>query len=645
MERINSAEDRNVRSGVSLKGLIPLVIKRHEGKPGPPISKRLLWVSQAIETQEFWLQLNRHMAEDTSARQSVGGIFTARSGKLRIGEYTWSQIFVSIDHFLKEYNLRAIEFLFRDFLPENKDLELKRLIDSTRELARNKYPRFRRLWLDDYIDVLNSMSFWFSMETDLRKLSQPVSNHNFFEKNYEEVENRSDLRNMSTRIRQNTYSQFLLRPSINGQRARLIEYHNFAQIIRDYFRTNSRAFLLKFEPSIQDPTLIDQINRTKKLIDEKILPIKPLSEPIPKLDRRAFQEILKSRDFWLGLLFDIQNHYHSQKQSYSLSFFLRQYNSKINDINQGKVGTYAELLTPFVSNTKNFKNKIKRHADNLVDYLMWELNPPVSFSKDVLEVKAICAEMFPNDCLFVDLQTLKFWEGFQRNLAKVSGNHTFDTFLRYFNSENPSCDRRKHKKGTALYQIYYHRAYHKPKDLERILQILGLAVSFDFKENLSDIFWHFAPASSRQLLIKLFPQDFDNTAKIFKIREKERRVQVKELLTRLIEEKSDKSEIVTFTSKNQAKRFRNKIWSAARTLNLTMKTRLVGFKLEIKINPTRKRTRKELSELEKQVIKLRNANLQNKQIAHQLQVNDYDVEFIVGKLIKQGKLKSRRSGK
>ena len=180
MERRQSSEQPVTRKGVSLKELIPFVEKAKSGGPGPRISERVYWLSDAMETEAFWLELNRHLAEDDQKRQSTGGVFTREAGQAYMGPSTWGRAFSSLDNFLKQFDMRATEFLFRDFQPENDSRDLARFISATRDLAVDKYPRLRIIYWDNYREALESPSFWRAFSAELERLDQPVAPNAFF---------------------------------------------------------------------------------------------------------------------------------------------------------------------------------------------------------------------------------------------------------------------------------------------------------------------------------------------------------------------------------------------------------------------------------------------------------------------------------
>jgi len=107
MERLKIQEPEKLRKGVSLKELHDFVVERRKGKDIPAVSKKVSWLAESIETESFWLELNRHMAEDNELRQrhSLGGIFCREPGRKMVKntDFNWSGVFTALDNFLKEF--------------------------------------------------------------------------------------------------------------------------------------------------------------------------------------------------------------------------------------------------------------------------------------------------------------------------------------------------------------------------------------------------------------------------------------------------------------------------------------------------------------------------------------------------------------
>ncbi|OGD85834.1 hypothetical protein A2Z23_02130 [Candidatus Curtissbacteria bacterium RBG_16_39_7] len=641
MERLKISEQTNERMGVSLEELVTYVIARREGKVGHPISKRVLWLSENMETEEFWLVLNRHMAEDSAKRQSVGGIFVRRYGRKEIGPYLWYQVFSSLDCFLKGLDMRATEFIFRDFQPKKDDLRLTYIINTTRQLALDKYPRIRRLYWDDYREMLETPSFWRGLAIDLATLDEPIAASAFFgwpDPSREESTQILTIREASRRIFQKRF--WMARGQV-GKRARLIEYHNLSQIVRDIFKKDPRTFLLSYTPESQSPSLEEVLNQAKKLIAEKISPFKPIPEQKTRMGKKEFLETVSSYKFWSDLATDIENHANSQNQAYSFSYFLRHYDRDENEIMEGRVGTYGRLTTIHLQTTRGLRRKMSEPGEKLVHFLMWKFKPSEDTALLVTKTKALCAEMFPNDCLYVILQTPEFWQVLQNDVTLMKGKHTLLSFLRYFSRNNPSCDRRRHHRGTSKYQRLLHRAYHKQEEFLQFLAQVGIENVTNYKDGLAKLFWHTAPAEVKPFLDEKFPQNFQSEQKKKQEEAQKLFTKAKNLLAQLKNSRRRKTKI-EFQDKKEALKFRRKLWSAARSLKLPVSTRLKENQLAVSIRRLH-RSQDEIAEFEEDVRRLRLKGWQNKDIARHFGVKDYLVEYATTKLIARGKISSRRN--
>jgi len=644
MERLKPPEQLTVRKGVSLKELVPYVIKRHQGKPGQPISERVVRLSEYIETESFWFELNRHMAEDKDERKrhSVGGIFFGEYGREPVGQYyTWFQVFTSLDHFLREFDMRATEFIFRDFQPQNPDRNLARMMDATRELALDKYPRLRRLYRDDYQEVLNTPSFWRSLTADLANLPKPTATYTFFDFPKFTKEEKDDIRDIKTVLQRTFRRQFWLAQGQIGRRARSIEYYNLAQIIRRLFEQDTRTFLLNFTPQSDSLILNEAIEQAKGLLENKLLPVQPKPEPMAKMDRQEFQETVESKEFWFSLVTDIEDHANSQNQAYSLSYFLRHYSRDEKEIFDGRPGTYARLATIYLRSTKGFRQKSVRASRQLVQHLMWQFQPREELVPLVLRAKALCAEMFPQDCLYVELQTPEFWDEFGKDAEKMDKKHRLYSFLRYFSQENPTCDRRRHRPGISKYQRLLHRAYHEQKEFLQLLPQIGIDNVADWKDGLSELFWRTAPEEIKPLLFEKFPRDFSPEQRQQRLKAVKLLSEAKNVLKRLSASQEKKTRL-EFADKKEAIKFRSKLWSAARTLRIRILTDLNDTSLTVSIGKRIQFSKRERPRFELQVKKLRLQGRTNQEIAERLGVKDYHVEHTARKLMKKGKIESRR---
>lgn len=642
MERRRPSEQPAAKKGVSLKELIPFVEKAKSGGPGPRISERIYWLSDAMETEAFWLGLNRHLAEDDQKRQSTGGVFTREAGQAYVGPSTWGQAFSSLDNFLKQFDMRATEFLFRDFQPENGSRDLARFISATRDLAVDKYPRLRIIYWDDYEEALESSSFWRAFSAELESLDQPVAPNAFFGWPQKTKKGRREQRDITSTLGSVFKRQFELARGQLGKRARLLEYHNFAQIVRDHFNQDPRTFLLNYELKSEAPMLREIIDHAKEQIRLKILPTKEAPQSLSKMDRKEFTDLVNSEEFWLSLITDIENHANSQTQAYSLSNFLRHYDNQENDINYGRPGTYTRLATVYLqsASTKRWKRRLIKPSQKLVQHLMWEFEPNEKIKPLVITVKELCAEMFPEDCLYVALQTPQFWEAFTSDLQEAAGAHTLPSFLRYFSRENTNCDPLRHKKGTARHQRLLQRAYHKQEEFMKLTSQLGIYVP-DYKNALIELFWKFAPDEVRKIMEQKLAKDYNPEIKNTRSKHAQLLDETKDYIRALIAS-GDKEGSLEFGSRKEAKEFRNKLWWASRTLKTHVRSRLKGTALNIEIGNRFAFSKKNRPEFEAQVKKLRRKGLSNEKIAEQLGVKDHIVEHAAQSLAKRGEVQLRR---
>ena len=643
MERLKPSEQQIARSGVSLKELIPFAEKARNGSPGAKISERVYWLAESMETEIFWLELNKHLAEDKHKRQSTGGVFTRKAGLKYVGPYTWDQVFSSLDDFLKHFDMRATEFLFRDFHPENNSRNLARFISATRDLAVDKFPRLRIMYWEDYEEILETPSFWKAFSTELESLDNPVAPNAFFGWPRKTRKDHRQQRDITATLGSVFKRQFSLARGQLGKRARLLEYHNFAQIVRDLFDQDLRTFLLNYTPRSQDQLLHESIGQTKQQIQEKILPVQPVPEPMAKIDRKEFRETVESEEFWLSLTTDIENHAQSPNQAYSLSYFLRFYDSQEGDIIYGKAGNYTRLATQFLTTklTNNWRRRLLKPSRKLVHFLMWEFKPDTKLEQIVLEAKSLSAEMFPQDCLYVVLQTPEFWDGFKDDLLMMHGEHALSSFLRHFSKENPSCDGRKHKKGAAKYQRLLHRAYHEQEEFMRFISQLGVYVP-DYKSGLVELFRRFAPEEIKPVMEQKLSQDYNPDIRYRRAEHARLLKKAKDFIFSLDSSQNKKGQL-DFRSTKEAKDFRNKLWSASRTLKIHVRSSLKGTTLHVEIGNRFAFSKNDRPQFEARVGELRQQGLTNQEIADRLRVKNHIVEHAARMLAKRGKIKLRKS--
>lgn len=643
MEREKFPNQTHNRYGTSLKELVPYAIERHRGNPGQPISERILWLSQAIESETFWMQLNHHLVNDKGKkRQSIGGIFSKEYGSKSINQYTWYQLFSSLDSFLKEFDMRATEFLFRDFQPQNPNINLARAIDATRELSIEKYPRLRRLYWDDYQKTLETVTFWHRLASDLAKLPKPISTLTFFLASSKLTdEERLELRRRQLEMRTTLRQPLWTIHGPFGRKVGFIEYGNLDQITRGLFNQDPRTFLLNYQQKSNDKFLEMTIKEAKVLLERKILPIKPKPEVMTKLTKEEFDKLINSKGFWLSLLNDLTNHFNSQNPTYSFSFFLRHYDRNTNEINPAKLGVYARLATTNIHEFKKLRKGLIKPSKKLAQYLMWEFIPSEEISSEVIRVKGLCAELFPQDCLYVALQTPNFWKGFETDANLMQSNHTLASFLRYFSEKNPNCDRRLHHKGESKYQLLHHRAYHKKKDFLKLLSSIKIKEVFDHKDGLAKLFLYTAPFQMREILLKKFPKDFELTSKIQQAESQKLLKKAKSVIGSL--KPSGKIQKLHFDDRTQAVNFRNKLQIASRSLQVSIITSLKENVVTVKIGKRIKFPPKVRVSFEEKVKRLKLQSLSNKEIATQIGngAKDYHIEYAVTKLVARGELPAK----
>lgn len=628
--------------GVSLSELIPFAEKQYGGN-GPRISPRIIWLSSEIEKPDFWRSLNAHITDDSKLRHSAGGLFAGPSGEKPLGPYTWSQVFTSLDRFLQGFDERAVEFLFRDYKPALGDRETNLAMESTRTLALDKYPRLRRIFWDDYRKSLESPLFWRSLSKDLERLTEPTSPTSFF---YKEVQlnGNSEPRMLPTYLQSVSVIDSTRRRGVPGKKARFLSYPNLSQIIRDTFHQNPREFLLTYNPASQNEAFQQEVVTAKTLLTERILPPQPKPANIERITINTLAETIRTPEFWEKFVQDLDNHSNSPNQAYSLQYFLRTYDSQENNILANNAGDYTSLTTAFLTRRRKgvpLQRQLIKPSQELAELLMWRFQPSENIEELVLDAKRICSELFQQDCLYVALQTPDFWADFSQDLELVRGNPSFKAFLRFYNTHNPEADGRKHKKGTARYQRFLQRAYHKPKEFNKLCETIGVDTSEDYSEALNNFFYRFAPNDVRQLLEERFPTDFTQIGK----EEKKQGEKQLQDLTRMIGDLMDNpSSLKTLECKNtqEVEAIRNKLATASRNLKVSLSTHLEGTTLTVQIAERRKFNREEIDYLEEVVLELRARGLQNKEIAQELGVEDHAIEYIAGKLIRNGQLESRR---
>lgn len=619
-------EKENNKSA-SLRELVNAEVDRRRSLPGARVSERVVWLSQEIEAEDFWMSLNNLMAQDIkTTRQSVGGIFTRESGKERVGPCSWQEVFSSLDVFLRQYDTRAIEYIFRDFAPVENDRNLIRLITATRQLAFEKYPRLRKIYWEDYREILEIPSFWRSLHLDVSELTSRKSSSAFFDFP------KRNKKAQETHLDRAMKRKFVRTTGLQGGRAIFMQYYNLAQIIRDNFHQDAYDFLLSYMPETKDALFLKEVEDAKRVMEEKLFK-KKKHERVMKISERKFQNVISGREFWENLYEDMLNHRNSDKQAFSLSSFLGHYSRDVNNI-VGR-GDYLELVTNFMNTVKRYRRKIPQASKKLSTYLMWKFEPGEELVEYVSKVKELCFEMFPQDCLYVELQAEEFWDSFFQDTEYVRGKPNFYSFLRYFSKDNRNCDGREHTRGKAKYQRFLHRAYHEQEEFIGLLDELGIENIGNYRDGLIELFWLECPEKKRYLLHRYFPNDFNPI-------ERERKKEDRELLLRMKRQLGDMADeniprtVIQLDERENAARVRKKLWSAARTLQMKIKTSLSGATLTVEIGSGFVVSKEERPNFEESVRILRRRGLSNEEIARELGVKDHHIEYVVGKLARSG---------
>lgn len=571
-------QENSGRNGVSLGDLVKPEVERRRHAPGMKVSERIIWLSESIESEWFWDSLSNLIEKDNSKRHSLGGIFTRELGKERLGPYTFQECIKSLDVFLRPFEFRATEFIFRDFKPKRKEIEER--VEEVRRKAFDKYPRVRRLYWDDYMDLLNGPLFWRNIFLDLQELSKPVSYDDFFGWPI-------DIKKSSkTHVEQSLNKLFWYYQGQPARAARSLQYRNLAQIVRDIFHIDARTFLLRYHPGSGYQNLFSDIGRAKNLIERKILASRT-NKKLRLLNLREFEKEITSRTFWRQLIEDLEKYRESDEKTPTSSYFIRYFDRDEGRIIPNRNGNYVDFATVFIRSKKGARKKMPSVAARLSDFLMWKFQPLSEDLKDlVLRAKELCSELFPQDCLYVALQTPRFWHELSEDLKSTKGGRNFYSFLRYFSSNNLFCDSRKHKRGEAKYQRYLHRAYHKQEEFNRFLTYLKIGGSKDYNDGLLKLFWTYAPDEVRGLLQKKFPTDFDPKRNEKRRRQREllevARAKLEEMIDRYMTQDSLQAETV-----KNAKEIQRKIWSAARTLGINVSTNINGTVLLIELRRRR----------------------------------------------------------
>ena len=625
--------------GVSLRVLIPFAESSYKGN-GPRASEKVYWLADAMETPDFWNELHGHLIQDTKVRQSVGGMFSGDPGEKPIGPYDWYHLFDSLDNFLQKFDARATEFLFRDFRPETRDPFLSNRINAARVVALDKYPRLRRLYWDDYKDVLEIPTFWEAMIIDLQRVKKPVTSTAFFDKRATPYD-RMDLAHLGTEMERLMMRRLVHQAGDLSQRAQQIDYRSFSQIIRGLIQQNPRTFFLNFNPAKQDPLVEGLIAQAKVLIKEKVKPIRKNRERILMITRDQLDRETSTPQFWRELARDFDQYSSSDTLTYNLDTFLRFYDPDENGVVQSRLGKYAYVTTAFAPRRikGSMQSVLKDPSKEASFYLMWGVEQTEQVKDEMLDAKRLAVELFPNDCLYVSLQLPEFWEKFQDDVQNFSVGATLASFLRYYSADNPTASRGKHKKGEGDYFRFYYRADYDPEQVARICQQLELPVSDDFKDNLRTLFLHLAPGSVQSLMVGRFPKDF-NPQKIEE-RQQNRRLldEAKKFLAGLA---VGVPSTLTFETADEAERFRTRIESASRSLRFPILTRTLDNGFIVTRAEKKRWDANEVIERDAKVKELRQQGLLIAEIAERLGVPDHLVESSVTRLVRRKEVQPRK---
>ena len=91
-------------SGVSLRELLAWEEDFRSRRPGQPPSERVYFLAEEMESENFWLQLNAHLAEDKIRRHSVGGVFRGVYGEKEVWKLIPEDQEVKLIH--KKYKIK-----------------------------------------------------------------------------------------------------------------------------------------------------------------------------------------------------------------------------------------------------------------------------------------------------------------------------------------------------------------------------------------------------------------------------------------------------------------------------------------------------------------------------------------------------------
>lgn len=629
----------NTHRGTSLHALIPIAEREYQGR-GPRASEKVYWLADAMETPDFWNSLHEHLLFDDKVRQSIGGMFSGESGEKPIGPYDWKHTHYSLDNFMKKFGGRATEFLFRDFKPDTRDSFLANRINAARLVALDRYPRLRRLYWDDYRDVLATSTFWEGMIADLRGVKKQITSTAFFEKEATQ-RNRTDMTHLGTEMERVMMRRLVHQAGLLSERAQQVDYRSLSQIIRGLLRQNPRTFFLNYKPEQPNPALDDLIVQAKALIKEKIKPIREKRDSIIMISRHQLDRETRKPRFWKELSQDMANYSVANNLTYNLDSFIRFYDPDEQELINSRLGKYAYVATAFAPHIRKgpVQQALRDPSKDAAFYLMWDVKPTEEIRDDMLDAKRLAAELFPNDCLFVNLQLPEFWEKFREDLNLVSADITFSSFLRMFSPDNPTASRAKHKNGDGEYFRFFFRAHYKPEQVTRILQGLNVPISDDFKQNLRTLFITLAPSDLVPAIVDKFPKDFSSQR--VKEREEDRAFleKVKAFLRGL---NVGDTTTLTFDTALEAERYWTKLQTASRVMRAPIITKITENGFTITRVEKKRWDKNEVMARDERVKELREQGLLVVQIAEILGIPDHLVESSVTRLVRKKEVQPRK---
>ncbi len=607
-------------SGISLKKLVDQQVEARLGRPGPPVSPRVRWLSEYIETPDFWTSLQTHASQDERQRiHTASGLFDGKYGQRAIGRYRWQSVYTSLDNFLEHAGLSAAEFIFRDFHPQNEDPDLLQAMQSTRQVVLGKYPRVRRLYWPDYQFAFQQPEFWQALANDLQRPPVPKPLQTFIEQPVQQTA----LAEMS---RQNFEQQ-------RRGRARFFDYQSMSQIIEEETGKNLRDYLREIVPDNESSELASAMIRAQRLLVSNIT--KETNKPIKKITMKNLEKMLQSPAFWDELMADVQAHQLTDTPVNSLGLFLRGFRADSKEV-YGTAGKHSKVIHPFIKGKSGITRKMRDADDDAVTHLMWKLDPQPETESQVKAFRELCSRVFPRDCLYVILQTDSFWTSFFGDLEKVSPKISLWQYLKsYHQSKTPE------EKGEDYFadrrEKIFRSAYLHKKDFIKFVADIGVGQFTDFKEALAALLLQTCPEQNRQRLQQEFPAIYDQQEKAKRTQSRKMRLGARGAL-RAANLQESKQVYMGFPSKEEAENFRHHLEKAAKSLKIHYRTHYKDGKLFIKIVLEAKATRREIELRDIRVKQLRERGLSYKAIARSLDYPISWVEASVSRLIRYGRL-------